>query len=412
MMRGMRLGQALGLALVLLMAAPGRAEAPYVLGMSAAFTGQSRALGIEFYRGAMAWFDEVNRSGGINGRQVQLLALDDGYNPTPAIDNTISFIERERVLCLFGYVGTPTVTPVLPLLRSYSAWRRTTLFFPFTGAQVLRSQPNEGVVINLRASYRQELSGLVEQLLALGRKRIAVFYQADAYGRSGWEGVKRALAYHDLPIVAEATYRRGASFEDSMQAQVGIIARARPDAVICVGSYQACAAFIRDARNAGLDAPVANLSFVGAESLLGLLQGLGGQGGRDYTRDLIITQVVPFFGDPGLPAAAQYRELMDRHAPAPPLSSEAGYRPLKYSAVGFEGFLSAKVMTAILERAGADPRPVDLERVALEMRGLDVGIDAMVSFGLRKRQGLDKVYYTTVKDGAVTPVTDWGRWRL
>ena len=89
---------------------------------------------------------------------------------------------EDRVFLLFGYVGTPTVTRVLPLLKKFQD-ERVYLFFPFTGAQPQREPPYGDFAFNLRASYRQETAGLVDNFLRVGKKRIAVFYQADAYGR-------------------------------------------------------------------------------------------------------------------------------------------------------------------------------------------------------------------------------------
>ena len=151
----------------------------------------------------------------------------------------------------FGYVGTPTVTRVLPLLKSYRD-ASVYLLFPFTGAQPHRQPPYGEYVFNLRASYQQETEGLVDHFVAVGRKRIGVFYQADAYGRDGWEGVRKALTKHDgLKIVAEATYRRGTRYAQRLNEQVDILRNAAPDGIISIGSYAACAAFIRDARDAG-----------------------------------------------------------------------------------------------------------------------------------------------------------------
>lgn len=399
--------------LALLAAAPSQAvaEGDLTLGMSAAFTGPSMGLGIELYRGAMAYFEHVNRHGGVHGRRIVLRAYDDGYNPTPAIENTIRLIESDRVLCLFSYVGTPTVTRILPLIKSYQA-RNVHLFFPFTGAQPQREPPYDRYVFNLRASYRQETEGLVDRFVQVGRKRIAVLYQADAYGRSGWDGVRRALEAQGLSIVGEATYRRGASFGESMRAQVEIISRAKPDAVICVGYYEACAAFIREARDMDLTVPIANLSFVGSESMLALLDQLSRERGRDYTRDLINSQVVPSYEDLSLPAVREYRALMDELKPAPPPGAAADYVPLRYSFVGFEGFLNAKTMVRILSGLGEPGRVEKCPCVAAEGIGeLDLGIGQMVRFSPDRHQGLDAVYYTTVQGGKFIPLVDFGRWR-
>jgi ABC-type branched-subunit amino acid transport system substrate-binding protein len=383
----------------------------YVLGMSAAFTGQSRGLGVELYRGSAAYFTHLNRAGGINGKPVVLAVRDDGYQPDPAIRNTLELMRRGDVLCLYGYVGTPTVTRVLPLLGGCVGASKP-LFFPFTGAQPQREPPYGRHVFNLRASYRQELAGLVDRFVALGRRRIAVFYQADAYGRSGWDGARRALAAHGLSLAGEATYGRGAGFDASMAEQVRIVMRARPDAIISVGTYAPCAAFIRDARDAGLEQPIANLSFVGSENMLALLESLGRERGRDYTRHLVNTQVVPSYEDVSLPAVREYRALMDAVNPAPPPEAEQDYVPFRYSFAGFEGYLNARVMARVLRVF--DERPeLGLAGAAESVRDMDLGIDVPVSFGPNRRQGLDRVYFTTVEHGAFVPVTEarWEAWR-
>ncbi|MCJ2164446.1 MULTISPECIES: ABC transporter substrate-binding protein [unclassified Pseudodesulfovibrio] len=379
--------------------------------MSAAFTGPSDGLGVEVYRGAMAYFTHLNHQGGINGKMVTVQTLDDGYQPDPAIKNTIDFLEESEVLCLFNYVGTPTVTRVLPLLKGYGEYQKL-MFFPFTGAEPQRQPPYVDYVFNLRASYRQELSGLVDRFADLGRNRLAVFYQVDAYGRSGWDGARRALAARGLQLASEATYRRGAPFGTSMKQQVEIIMRSNPDAVLSIGSYAACAAFVRDARNMGLDVPIANVSFVGSENLLKLLVAAGEAAGRDYTVDLINTQVVPSYEDVSLPAVREYRDFMDRFMPVPPVLAEKHYTPLRYSFTSFEGFLNAKVMACILKTYDGNPSK-GLKHAAESIREADLGIDVPVSFGPERHQGLDRVYFTTVNDRKFVPIDaeQWQTWQ-
>ena len=380
------------------------------IGMSAALSGPSSALGIELYRGSMAYLEHVNRTGGINGRKILIKAYDDSYDPVPAVENTIALIERDKVFLLFGYVGTPTVTRILPLLKRYSD-KHIYLFFPYTGAQPQREAPYDEFVFNLRSSYRHETQGLVDHFVRVGRKRVAVFYQADAYGRSGWDGVRRALEKHGLKIVGEATYRRGAEYGQSFAEQVRILRRADPDAVISIGAYAAAAAFIRDARDAAWDIPIANVSFVGSERMLNLLLEDGKLRSRDYTINLINSQVVPSYEETSLPAVRQYRELMDEYNPLPPQELVGKeYEPLQYSFVSFEGFLNAKLLVEILRGMG-DPLETARVREVVEAVGdYDIGIDVPVSFGPRKHQGLDMVYYTTVRDGRPIPVRDWRAW--
>jgi len=379
-----------------------------VLGMSAAFSGPSRGLGIELYRGASAYFEHVNSSGGIHGRKIALKTYDDGYQPDPSVQNTMTLMLNDQVFALFGYVGTPTVTRVLPMLKKFQD-QTVYLFFPFTGAQAQREPPYGDFAFNLRASYRQETAGLVDNFVSIGRKRIAVFYQADAYGRSGWEGVRRALKEHGEKIVGEATYRRGQRFSGSMGRQVEILKAASPDAVICVGAYAACAAFLRDAVDLGLQVPVANLSFVGSESLLQLIT--ESRPDRDRYTDLLVnSQVVPSYEDARIPAIREYRQLMLRYNPDPPQDLlEQAYSPLPQSFVSLEGFLDAKMMVKILDVLGDNPDRTSLESAVFSIQNYDLGIGELVSFAPDRRQGLQTVYYTIVDAGRFVPLDDWKR---
>lgn len=379
-----------------------------VVGMSAAFSGHSRALGIELYRGSNAYLEEVNARGGVHGRRVVLKAYDDGYDPPRAIANTIRLVEDDGVFLLFNYVGTPTVTRVLPLLRQFRD-RNIFLFFPFTGAEPHRQPPYSDYVFNLRASYFNETEGLVSNFVQAGRSRIAVFYQADAYGRSGWEGVRNALERHSLSISGEASYRRGTGFESSFAQQVEILRTAEPDAIISVCSYEACAGLIRDARASDWDVPIANLSFVASEAMAALLMGGAEEQAQRNTLNLINSQVVPPYEDLSLPAVREYRELMDRHGDAvPDAAGRSDYQPLPYSFVSFEGYLNARLLVEILQRLGPDPARERIRNSVESMRNIDLGIDRQVLFGPYRHQASDAVYYTTLKDGAFVPLTDWG----
>ena len=385
----------------------GVSEDEFLLGMSAAFSGPSRGLGIELYRGATAYFEHVNQAGGIDGRRIRLKIYDDGYQPDPAVKNTTTLMLQDQVFLLFGYVGTPTVTRVLPMLKKFQD-RDMYLFFPFTGAAPQREPPYGDFAFNLRASYGQETAGLVDNFVAVGRRRIAVFYQADAYGRSGWAGVRKALARHGERIVGEATYRRGSKFTSVMRDQVEILKAANPEAVICIGSYAACAAFARDAVDlVGLSVPMANLSFVGSENMLKLLSE-GRDDAERYTDLLVNSQVVPSYEDVSIPAVREYRDFMARYDPEVPadLVTEQ-YTPFPHSFVSLEGFLDAKLMVEVLRRLGDGPSRNGLEQAVFTIRDFDLGIGEPVSFGPDRRQGLQGVYHTVVEQGRFVNLEDW-----
>ena len=377
-----------------------------VLGMSAAFSGPSRGLGNELYRGVAAYLEQVNADGGVNGRRIELTTLDDAYQPDQCVANTTRLMLDDNVFALFSYVGTATVTRVLPLLQALQD-RHTYLFFPFTGAQSLREPPYGEFAFNLRPSYRAETAGLVDNLLDVGCERLVVFYQDDDYGRSGLDGVREALRRRGEQLAGEASYTRGHPFMLTTNPQVEALKSSDPDAVICVGAYAACAAFLRDAVDSGLDVPIANLSFVGSEHLLKLIS-TERQDAARYTRQLVHSQVMPSYEDESIPAVSEYRSLIDRHDPQPPshLNTDS-YEPFKYSFASLEGFLNAKLMVEALRRLGAEPSREGVERAMFSMLDFDLGIGEMVSFSPDRRQGLLRVYYTVVDDGRFVPLTDW-----
>jgi branched-chain amino acid transport system substrate-binding protein len=386
---------------------PGVSAKDIRIGMSAAFKGTAAGLGSEFYRGAQAYYDEINTRGGVHGRSIGVVALDDGYEPIPCIRNTLQLIEKENVFFLSNYVGTPTLTRALPLIKRYAA-QQVILVGNFTGAQPQRETPYGEHVFNIRASYRQEMMALVDRFWEQGARKFGVYYQVDAYGRSGTDGVARGLALRNARIAAEATYTRGAKFEEDMSPAVGELRRAGVDVVLCTGAYQGCGAFVRTARDLGWSVPIANVSFVGSDAMLALLIQHGKTSGREYTTGLVNSQVVPSYDDLTLPGVVEYRTLMERHKPTVPETlRDPKYAPQKFSFISLEGYVNAKVIVEALRRAGPAPTRVALRQALEGMRNVDLGIAAPLNFGPERHQGLDSVYFTRVENGRWVPVHDW-----
>jgi len=385
--------------------APGVSARDVKLGMSAAFKGPAAGLGTELWRGATAYFTEINARGGVHGRSIVIAALDDGYQPDPCLRNTIQLVEQEQVFCLSNYVGTQTLTRALPIIKRYGD---VLLVGALTGAQPQRERPYVDYVFNVRASDRQEMAALVERFWGLGARKLGVFYQVDAYGRSGADAVERALAARGARIAAEATYVRGARFEDDQAPAVAVLKQAGCDAVLCTGAYQGCAAFVRAARDAGVTVPISNVSFVGADAMLALLLRHGKATGRDYVRALVNSQVMPSYDEMSLPGVAEYRALMDKHHPTlPEALRDKGYTPPRYSFTSLEGFVNAKVTVEALRRAGANPTRASFKQALESLQGVDLGIGAALTFAPERHQGLDSVYFTRVQGERWVPITDW-----
>ena len=296
-------------------------EAPIVLGQSAPFTGPAAQLGIQFYQGAKLYLDQANAQPG--HRDVEIRFLDDGYEPDRCAANTRKLIDDDA-FALFGYIGTPTSLAAMPLAVN----AKIPFIAPFTGAMALR-EPLRRNVFHLRASYNDETALIVKQLTHLGLKKIAVFYQNDAYGKAGLDGVTLALGQQDLKPVALATVERNSV--DVASAVKAIVAE-RPDAVVQVSAYKSCAAFIRAARKAGYGGTFFNVSFVGTQALS---EELGKDGAG-----VVVTQVVP---SPYNAANAITREFNEA------LRKAGGDNKANFSSL--EGYLAAKVLVEGLRRA-------------------------------------------------------------
>jgi ABC-type branched-subunit amino acid transport system substrate-binding protein len=311
-----------------LQAARAQSEGKIILGQSAPFTGPSAQLGIQFHQGAKLLFDQVNAQGGVNRRLIEIRNLDDGYEPDRCAENTRKLL-AEEVFALFGYIGTPTSLAALPLATKDKA----PFFAPFTGAMSLRD-PFNRYAFHVRASYNDETALIVRQLTGFGLKKIAVFHQNDAYGKAGLDGVTLALAGQNLKPVAQATVERNSV---EVAAAVKTLTAAAPDAIVQIGAYKACAAFIRAARKAGYGGTFYNVSFVGTQALADEL-GKDGAG-------VVVSQVMPSPYNAARPIA---RELVDAVKKSGAPDSQANFSSM-------EGYLAAKVFVEGLRRAGAKP---------------------------------------------------------
>ncbi|HEY8212225.1 MAG TPA: ABC transporter substrate-binding protein [Myxococcaceae bacterium] len=379
-------------------AEPGVTATTVRVGERSAFSGPSAGLGTELWRGAQAAFLAANDAGGVHGRRVDYLVADDGYDAEQAAPAALKLLKRD-VFVLFGGVGTPTILKVLPVVLRQNASDGLFQFANFTGAQPQREPPYDRVVINIRASYRQETRAMVEAFAAMGRKRIGIFVQDDAYGASGRDGVKRALAAYSLVIAADTSYPRGQTYEISTAVQVRILRAAGVDAVVAVGSYQPCAALVRDARGAGWNVPIHNLSFVGADQMLGQLN--KEPNAAALVKNLLVTQVVPPISDTSLPLVKDYRAAMDRYDPVAPRGvGDQSYRPAaRYSFGSLEGFLNARAFLAVLQKAGPDLTRKGFWAAAESMGQFDLGVGAPAVLSPIRHQALDKVWFTYATTG-------------
>jgi branched-chain amino acid transport system substrate-binding protein len=360
-------------------ATPGVDATKILFGQSAALSGPASALGQDMRIGLLAAFAEVNRAGGINGRQLELVSYDDEYEPESAIENTLALIDKERVFALIGEVGTPTSAAAQPLAEAAGV----PFIGPFTGAEFLRD-PRHHTAVNVRASYFQETEQIVDWLIRDRElDRIAVLYQDDTYGRAGLAGVRRALDRRGMDLVGEGAYQRNTT---AVKRALLAIRRAAPEAIVIIGAYEPSASFIRWARKLGLDATMVNVSFVGTNALVAALgpDGIG----------TFISQVVPPPDSDGLPLTAEYRAALST------IDATAAH-----SFVSLEGYLVGRLTARVLEKT---PEPLTREsflQALREVRNFNIG-GFELEYGPLDNQGSDKVFLTVIDEqGRVVPVT-------
>ena len=326
-------------------AEPGVTDKTIVIGQSAAFSGPNAQLGNDMNLGARTYFQQVNERGGVFGRKIELRTRDDGYEPERAKQNTIDFIQKDEVFALFGYVGTPTSNAANPIFTE----AKVPFIGAFTGANSLR-EPFNRYIFNVRASYFDETERIVDQLVTTGVQSIAVFYQNDAYGKAGLEGVTRAMTKRNLKVAALSTVERNST---EVAAAAKELAAANPAAIVQIGVYSACAALIKEMRKGGYAGQFVNVSFVGSKALSDAL-GKDGAG-------VMITQVMPFPWSEVSPLQREYFSLMRK----------AGVPEMSFGSV--EGFVAAKVFVEGLRRAGRDLTREKLIAAFEMMRDLDLG---------------------------------------
>jgi ABC-type branched-subunit amino acid transport system substrate-binding protein len=294
-----------------------------LLGASLPLTGINSHLGRDVVVGANTYFSHTNARGGVQGKKIEFIQYDDKYEPENTFSNTIKLITKDDVFALFGFVGTPTVKRVLPLISETNI----PFIAPYTGASFLRTKDTPNVV-NFRSSYTEELDALVEYLTKQKSiTRFAIFYQNDDYGEEGYIALSNALAKRNLTLSAEGTYKRNTL---SIRHAIHEIEAAKPEAIILVGSYKPTARFIEKVKEHIPSKMIfCPISFVNADALMGELHGQG--------ENILFSQTIPSYDDFYSKEAVEYLKNLSFYYPEE-----------KPSLVSYEAYLAAKsVVTAL-----------------------------------------------------------------
>ena len=294
------------------------------VGMAAPFTGPSAYLGQSLLRGIEPAIDRINASGGIHGRELELIYRDDQYHPERTLRVALDLIQQDAVDVLFSFVGTPTVHKITPLLLKYDM----PLYFPFTGADFLRKPPFDRYIFNYRASYFDETRALVHHFVTQGKTKIAVYYQLDTYGQTGLSGVRKALATHKLLPYRILNYRRGKLYSDNFDSEAALFLKDPPDAILCISTYSAAAGLIKAIRSYS-DIPIGIISFVDSEAVRILLT----RESSDMFENIVASRVVA----PELMSVDDFSYYQSVMGP-------------DFDEVAFEGYLNTLALADFLSR--------------------------------------------------------------
>ncbi len=354
-------------------AEPGVTDTTITLGMSAPFSGPNGAYGQDMRQIITAYFEQVNKAGGVNGRKLELVALDDGYETERTVANTRTLIKDKNVFALLAYYGS---SPTTEAMNTVFGPAKVPLVGTISGAATLReaiaANPNARYMFNVRASYADEAEVIVNQMLSLGLKNIAVFYQNDGFGKSGLDGVTAALKKNKLAPSAVGTVERNSL---DVGKAVETIAKANPQAVVMVTLYKPTAAFVKAMKKVGQHPMLMTLSPVGAELLV---QELGPD-----SRGIGVSQVVPYPWNNVVPVVRDYQKVADKG---------------NFSYYGMEGYLMARTMIEGLKRAGRDLTRSKLVDSLESMSGTDLG-GYRVNYGPSTRLGSRFVELTVIGQG-------------
>jgi ABC-type branched-subunit amino acid transport system substrate-binding protein len=334
------------------------ASAQIKIGQTAGFTGAVAASVKEATDGAKLYFDAVNARGGVNGNEIQLVSLDDKFDPKLAAANAKTLIDG-GVISLFLNRGTPHTQAIMPLLLE----AKVPLVGPSTGAMVLHS-PVHPWLFNVRATYQREAERAISHLSLIGIDRIAVVQVDDTFGADAVVGALKGMKTVNKQLVAHEKYDRA---KPDFAPIIPKVIAGDAQAVMFIGSGTAVIDGMKALRAAGSRAQMVTLS---NNASSGFVKDLG-----DVGHGVVFTQVFPYERSIASPVVKEAMEL-------------AKAKSMELTPIMLEGFVSAKVLVEGLRRAGPSPTRDKLRRALETFTRYDVG-GLEVSFSPTDHSGLD-----------------------
>ncbi|MGE4360058.1 MAG: ABC transporter substrate-binding protein [Lysobacteraceae bacterium] len=336
---------------------PGVGEQDIALGQTVAMSGPLGEFGRDIVMGAKACLERINAAGGINGRKVSLLTLDDRYDVGVATQNISRLLRDDKVFALLSVMGTPIS---LEAVRQTQA-EGVPLFAPWTGVQATR-RPTLRHVFNVRASYRDEIVKIITHLRTIGTRRIAIVYFEEAFGTE-LQTIRDEMArWPAQPVSGNAIRPDGTDVEQVAK----LTAQANPEVVVLLTAGKVTVDFIKAYNALTKGTRYYTLSIMGTNASV---QALGPHG-----IGVVVSSVVPFPWSTGVPVVRDYQDAMRR------IGAQ------EFSHISLESYINTRVLAEALRRAGRNLTRARLIGAAETMRPLQLG-GFDVSYGPEDHSG-------------------------
>lgn len=346
------------------------------LGITTSITGRYAAWGKGISEiGAITYFDQINRQGGINGRKIKTIIMDDAYNPGLAIANVQKLIFKEKVFCLFSPFGTAITMGLIPVVGMH----KIPLFSPMTlsPAIVQRFSP---YVFNLYPDYHTQAEQIVNYLVSINKRRITIAYTDNAYGKDGLKGTEAALEKKGLELIA-AVPIIPKDMRIDLTPQITKLKRGEADTVILFTLPRQAANFLMQSRSWR---PL----FIGPSRIatrkLIETAGLAAEG-------VIALRITPDPKTSRRQGVVRYRELLKKYFPKE--------QPSQASLLGYT---SADVFVEGLRKPGRTLTRELFIKSLETMKGYETGIIPPVTFSQKTHLATRRVYFNKVIEGKFT----------
>jgi ABC-type branched-subunit amino acid transport system substrate-binding protein len=341
----------LGLAAAFTASGWAQSAEPIVVGQVVSMTTNGGDIGQNMRQGLQIYFDQVNAAGGVRGRPIKLVTLDDKYLPEETVSQTRTLIKQEHPVVLTGFRGTANTLALMNQHVLEDAG--IPLVGVFSGAVEIRSSP---LIYHTRTTFKEELKALARTTLDLGQTRVAVFYQDDAFGKSGLAALEEAAVTYGLDLVVKAAYDKSpANAERTVREATDRVLQSTPQAVILISVADQTYSFIQQLKRGGYKSSIYSLSVASPDRAVEIL-------GKDDARGVAFSQVFPYLYSKGSPLINEYMLALQKFGK----SAAPSYFSL-------EGFVNAKVVVEALRRSAPTLTSENVNQALKNLGTYDLG---------------------------------------